>query len=250
MAIVQQQLRNSTASAKPGDLEPGQLAFNLADSLGYIGNGSNGKTDIAGVVVTPAPTAGKGWLEFPLKAGDIATLLSGNFVTNPSTLTPPVFPPTNGQVLSWSATANGGTGAYVPVTPGSISVYSLPNNNGGIGTGGPATADLNAGLIAAGEITSSADLNSGDSCIITDSGSADTSTNVPTGSYTWDGSVWLLSPSGGGANLLGDLTNVNISPVAVAGSGQSGVLVRDTTVAAETGTGAYKVTTTIDAGTY
>ena len=250
MAIVQQQLRNSTASAQPGDLEPGQLAFNLADSLGYIGNGSNGKINIAGGVVTPAPTAGKGWLEFPLKAGDIGNLLKGTFVTNPSTLTPPVGAPSNGQVLTWSATANSNAGAYVPVTPGSTSVYSLANNDGGIGTGGPATADVNAGLIAAGEITSSTDLNSGDSCIITDSGNADTSANVPPGSYTWDGSIWLMSPSGGGANLLADLTNVNVTPVAVVATGQAGVLVRDTTVVAENATGAYKVTTTLDAGTY
>ena len=249
MAIIQQQLRNSTASAKPGDLEPGQLAFNLADSLGYIGNGSTSKIDIAGGVVLPTPTAGKGWLEFPLKADQITTLLASNFVVNPSTLAPAVGAPTNGQVLTWLGTANGGAGAYVPVTPGAISVYSIPNNDGGITTGGPATTDLNAGLIAAGAITTSADLNTGDSCIVTDSGNANTSANVPPGSYTWDGSVWLLSPSGGGANLLGDLTNVNITPVAV-DSKQVGVLVRDKNVVSETAADAYKITTSIDAGLY
>ncbi len=249
MAIVQQQLRNSTAAAKPGDLEPGQLAYNLADSLGYIGNGTNIKVDIGGGTVAPAPTAGKGWLEFPLKIGDIASGLDGQFVPDPSSLAPPAGAPTPGQVLTWDPTADGGSGAYVPATPGSISVYSIANDDVNIGVGGTTTTDLNAGLIGNGEITGPGDLNSGDSCIVTDSGNPDTSANVPPASYTWDGTVWLQSP-GGGASILGDLTNVNITPTSVQGVDQGGFLVRDTSVVGETAANAYKITTGIDSGSY
>lgn len=250
MAIVQQQLRNSSAAAKPGDLEPGQLAYNLADSLGYIGNGSNTKTLVDGSTSAPSPTAGKGWLEFPLKISTIAAGLDGTFIPDPGTLTPPAGPPTSGQVLAWDPAADGGSGAYVPTTPGSVSVYSISNDDANIGTGGTTTTDLNAGLIANGDITGVGDLNSGDSCIVTDSGNPDTSPNVGPGSYTWDGASWLLAPSGGGANLLGELTNVTVTPQAVLGTNQAGYLVRDTSVASETAAGAYKISTGIDSGTY
>jgi hypothetical protein len=250
MAILQQQLRNSTAAAKPGDLEPGQLAYNLADSLGYIGNGGNQKTLVDGSTGAPAPTAGKGWIEFALKVADIATVLDGTFIPDPGTFTGPPPAPTNGQVLTWDSTADGGAGGYVPATPGSPAVYSIPNDDANIGTGGPLTADLNAGLIGIGAITSAGDLNTGDSCIVTDSGNPDTSANVPPGSYTWDGTVWILSPSGGGANILSDLANVNTTPTAVTGANQAGLLVRDTTVVTETAAGAYKITTSVDSGTY
>ena len=250
MAIVQQQLRNTTAASKPGDLEPGQLAYNLADHLGYIGNGSNAKTLVDGSAGAPAPTAGKGWLEFPLKISTIATSLDGTFVPEPGTLTPPAAAPTNGQVLTWDATADGGTGGYVPSTPGSVSVYSISNDDANIGTGGTTTTDLNAGLIGNGDITAPTDLNSGDSCIVTDSGNPDTSANVPPGSYTWDGAAWLLSPSGGGANAVGDLVNVNITPTTVTGANQTAFMVRDASVISETAANAYKLATAIDAGTY
>ena len=250
MAIVQQQLRNTSAGSKPGDLEPGQLAYNLADSLGYIGNGSNSKTLASGGTSTPAPAAGKGWLEFPLKVSDITALQAGSFIPDPSSLVGPPAAPSNGQVLSWDSTADGGGGAYVPITPGSISVYSIANDDTNIGTSGTTSSDLNAGLVAAGSITGAGDLNTGDSCIVTDSGNPDTSSNVSPGSYTWDGSGWLKAPSGGGASLLGDLLNVSVPPTSVAAADQGGFFVRDTSVASETATGAYKVSTLIDSGSF
>lgn len=247
MAIIQQQLRSTSASGKPGDLEPGQLAYNLTDSKGYLGNGSSSKTLIDGS--TTVATANKGWIEFPLKVADITALQEGVFLPDPGSFAGSVSP-TPGQVLTWDATADGGTGGYVPVTPGSISVYTIANDDSNIGTSGTTTADLNAGLIAKGGITAASDLNSGDSCIVTDSGNADTSTGVPPGSYTWDGTAWLLAPSGGGATLLSELLNVSVPLTTVDGEKQGGFLVRDLTVSGETSPGAYKVVTSIDSGGY
>ena len=249
MTVRQQQLRSTSAAAKPGDLEPGQLAYNLADSLGYLGNGTDTKTDIGGSPVLPAPSVGKGWIEFPLRISTIANGLDGSFVPDPSALNPPASAPTSGQVLTWDPAADGGTGAYVPQTPGAIAVYSIANDDANIGTGGTTTTDLNAGLIANGDITGVGDLNAGDSCIVTDSGNPDTSPNVSPGSYIWDGAAWLAS-GGGGANVLGDLANVNTTPTAVGGANQTGFMVRDSSVVGETSPGAYKVSTTIDSGTY
>ena len=250
MAIVQQQLRNTSAASKPGDLEPGQLAYNLADSLGFLGNGSNAKTLMDGSTSTPAPTVGKGWIEFPLKASDVASLIAGDFIPNPDTLISPPAAPSSGQVLTWDSAADGGSGAYVPKTPGSVHVYSIANDDTNIGTAGTTTADLNTGLIAAGSISAPGDLMTGDSCVVTDSGNPDTSSAVGPGSYVWDGTGWLKSPTGGGATLLGELLNVSTPPTTVAATNQGGFFVRDTSVTSDTATGAYKFTTIIDCGEY
>lgn len=244
MAIIQQQLRSTSASGKPGDLEPGQLAYNLQDSRGFLGNGSSSKTLIDGSS-TPS-NANKGWIEFPLKVADITALQEGVFLPDPASFANSVSP-TPGQVLAWDASANG-TGGYVPVTPGSISVYTLVSNDANIGRTGDRTDDLNQGMLLT-NLVSPAALNSGDSCIVTDGGS-NTSSAVPPGSYTWDGSDWLLAPSGGGATLLDELLNVNTGLTRVDADKQGGFLVRDLTVSGETSPGAYKVVTSIDSGGY
>ena len=254
MAAVFQQLRSSSANTPPGDLEPGQLAFNLADSKGYIGNGTNAKTKADGSAGTPSPTAGKGWIEFNLKASDIAALLTSgatpSLVPDSRSFTAPVTP-TAGQVLTWNATANGGAGGYVPVTPGATAVYSLANDLAALNSGGGnTTADLVAGLIAGTTVTVKTDLHAGDTVVVTDSKNADASANVAPGSYIYDGTNFVALPSGGGASNLGDLLNVNTAASAVTGANQTGFLVRDSSVATETSPGAYKITTAIDAGTY
>lgn len=254
MAVVFQQLRSSSANTPPGDLEPGQLAFNLADSKGYIGNGTNTKTKADGSAGTPGPTAGKGWIEFSLKATDIAALLAGgatpSLVSDSRSFAAPVTP-TAGQFLSWSAAANGGAGGYIPVTPGKTAVYSVANDLAALNSGGgSATADLVAGLISGTTVTAKTDLHAGDTVVITDSGNTDASTNVAPGSYIYDGTNFVALPSGGGAANLGDLLNVNTATSAVAGTNQAGFLVRDSSVGTETSAGAYKVTTALDAGTY
>ena len=253
MAVVFQQLRSSSANTPPGDLEPGQLAFNLADSKGYIGNGTNANTKADGSAGTPAPTAGKGWIEFNLKASDIAARLTGgatpSLVSDSRSFAAPVVP-TAGQILTWNAAANGGAGGYVPSTPGKTAVYSVANDLAALNSGGTLTADVVAGLIAGTTVTAKTDLHAGDVAIITDSTRADASTNVGPGAYIYDGPNFLKQPNGGGASNLGDMLNVNTAASAVTGANQAGFLVRDSSVATETSAGAYKVTTALDAGTY
>ena len=253
MTVVFQQLRSSSANTPPGDLEPGQLAFNLADSKGYIGNGTNIKTKADGSAGTPGPTAGKGWIEFSLKASDITALMAGgatpSLVSDSRSFTAPVVP-TAGQILTWNTAANGGAGGYIPATPGKTAVYSIANDLAALNSGGNLTADMVAGLVAGTTVTAKTDLHAGDVAIITDSTRADASTNVGPGAYIYDGTNFLKQPSGGGASNLGDLLNVNTATSAVSGANQAGFLVRDGSVGTETDPGAYKVTTALDAGTY
>lgn len=254
MALTFQQLRNSGAGVKPGDLEPGQLAFNLSDSKGYLGNGTNAKTLADGSAGTPVPTAGKGWIEFSLKAGDISDLLTKG--TTPAVLKDSrsfatAKTPTAGQVLTWDAAADGGAGGYVPTTPGKTAVYSVANSAAALNaSSGSTTGDLVAGLIAGTTITAKGDLHAGDIAIVTDSGSADASSNVGPGTYIYDGTTFHLEPSGGGASNLGDLLNVNTAAATVTAANQNGLLMRDGAVATETSAGAYKLITAIDCGTY
>jgi hypothetical protein len=254
MALTFQQLRNSGAGVKPGDLEPGQLAFNLSDSKGYLGNGTNAKTLADGSTGSPAPTAGKGWLEFSLKAGDIADLLTKGAapaVVKDSRAFGTAKTPSAGQVLTWDAAADGGAGGYVPTTPGTTAVYSVANNSAALNaSSGSTTGDLVAGLIAGTSITAKGDLHAGDIAIVTDSGSADASSSVGPGTYIYDGTSFHKGPSGGGASNLGDLLNVNTAAGTVAAANQNGLIVRDGSVATETNAGAYKLITVIDCGTY
>ena len=248
MAFTLQQLRSSSAGTKPGDLEAGQLAFNLADSKGYLGNGTSLKTAADGS--TTAANAGKGWIEFDLKATNIASLISSQFLTNPATWTVPAVA-SAGQVLTWDAAANSGAGGYTPKTPGSVDVYSIANDAAALNaSSGNATGDLVAGLVAATSITAKTDLSAGDLVVVTDSGNVDASGNVTVGSYIYDGTNFIAMPSGGHLSYLNDLLNVNTATATVAAANQAGVLVRDSSVATETSPNAYKLVTTLDLGTY
>lgn len=256
MSVVFQQLRNSGAGVRPGDLEPGQLAFNLSDSKGYLGNGTNAKTLADGSAGTPVPTAGKGWIEFNLKVADTAALLTAGttplVVADSRSFATPVTP-TAGQTLTYDAAANGGKGGYVPKTPGHTAVYSIANDAASLNaSSGSATGDLVAGLTATvAAITAKADLKAGDLVIVTDSTNADASGNVGPGTYVYDGTSFVKEPGGGGgANHLGDLLNVNTTAATVTAANIGGLLVRDISVATETDPNAYKLVTAIDSGTY
>ena len=251
MALTIQNLRNAGAGTHPGDLEPGQLAFNLADSMGYLGNGTNNQTLIDGSN-TGTGTASKGWIQFALKVSDISLNQAGVFLPDPNSLVGST-PPSAGQVLTYSTAANGGFGGYVPTTPGTTAVYNLANDSTNIPSPGTGQdADIIAGLTGAGEIASAGDLNAGDTVIITDSGNADRSSQVGPGTYIYNGTAFIKSPVGGGVEYLQDLLNVDSSnpPSTVAAANQSTLIVRDGSVAAETAAGAYKQISVLDLGTY
>lgn len=243
-----QQLRSASAGTHPPSLEPGQIAFNLADSAMYLGNGGNAnQLADAAATAPPAPPAGKGWIQFKLKIADIAAaLLAGTaplVVADSRSLGTPVAP-TAGQLLTWDDTVK----AYLPKTPGAVKVLSLTKTAANAGTDATATLALVAALTSGGKITASADLHAGDQVIVTDDGSADRV--AAPGGYVWDGAAFIGLPSGGGAKVVSDLLNVTVAPVPVAAADVGGFLVRDMSVAAETDPGAWKVTTAIDMGIY
>ena len=241
MALTIQNLRNTSAGQHPGQLEPGQLAFNTADSVGYVGNGTNANTLIDSTT-TGSPSTGKGWIQFPLR---VATITAQQQTAN--AFQAPLPAGTAGQVLTWDT----GSGGYVPQTPGQASVYALPNDTSQLNAGGSLTADLVAGLIAATTVTQKADLNAGDTAIVTDSGNVDASANVSVGTYLYDGTNFIKLPSGGGgANVLNDLTNVNDAPAAVVAANQAQMLIRDSSVANKNDPNAYKMINIIDLGEY
>lgn len=163
MAAVVQQLRTTDASKVPAGLEPGQVAFNLANSWMFVGNGTadilidgaaptaysatRSVFGVAGIAIPAKPAAGKGYEIFEL---------------DPTIPTPHVYSITD----------------------------DLVNAAAGVGL----TPKANAALITATAITSAADLGQGDTLVIT-AGTGSPFAAAPLGSYVWDGAKWV--PTGG-----------------------------------------------------
>ena len=72
-----QHLRSNILGNFPLDLEPGQIAFNIAEGnfdsakenyniFMFVGNGSNTRVDEAGTVLTTSGTPGHGWVRYSL----------------------------------------------------------------------------------------------------------------------------------------------------------------------------------------
>lgn len=115
MTLSLQNLRSLTPGVKPSTLAPGQLCFNLADELMFVGDGSDFKTSFDGTQL--AGTPGGGWFSLPLSLDGF----SQYFIEEPSIYSPA---PTDGQVLIYSASVG------KPVwssTPGGASVYTTTN---------------------------------------------------------------------------------------------------------------------------
>jgi hypothetical protein len=192
MSLIVQQLRTTSATALPTQLEPGQLAVNLANGWILMGDGSNGVSaagvgltagtrtifGVAGVVVPAGVAAGKGYEIYELK-------------NPPATVR--IFSGTGATIDA----ANGGTGTMTVRTTAYIVASTTPPAN---------------------QINSAADLRSGDTIVVS-GGTA----GSPGGSYVWDGSSWLLT---GGA--LPDATNRG--PAGTAGTKGVVYLARDTDV--------------------
>lgn len=94
MAVTLQNLRAVTTGVSPAALLPGQLCFNLADKILFVGDGSDFKTSFDGVSVPGV--AGEGWFSLPLDYAD----LGDYYLFNPAEYGPA---PTNGQVLAYSS---------------------------------------------------------------------------------------------------------------------------------------------------
>lgn len=71
MATKIQNLYSLSAGNQPGDLLPGELAYNLADGFTYLGTGGNNYVDTLGNVIGPATAAGGGWQQGIFNAAPI-----------------------------------------------------------------------------------------------------------------------------------------------------------------------------------
>ena len=71
MATQIQLLHSLTAGNKPGDLAPGELAYNLADGFSYLGNGTNNYTDTLGNIIGPSMNPGGGWQQAVFNASPV-----------------------------------------------------------------------------------------------------------------------------------------------------------------------------------
>jgi hypothetical protein len=79
MATTIQNLHSLTAGNQPGDLYPGEVAYNVADGFTYIGDGSNNYTDTLGQVIGPSSEPGYGWQQGVFNAAPVpgAVTLAG-----------------------------------------------------------------------------------------------------------------------------------------------------------------------------
>ena len=94
-----QQLRSFTGGDFPLNLEPGQIAFNMATAnynvpqndysmYMFIGNGSDSRIDEGGTVITATGEAGKGWIRYTLsKQLEAGSTVYGDFTVAGGTLT-------------------------------------------------------------------------------------------------------------------------------------------------------------------
>jgi len=96
MSISLQQLRSTTPGVQPLSLSPGQICFNVADRVMYVGDGSNFKKSFDGTEV--AGVAGAGWFSIPLTFN----ALGEYYIANPQYYNDN---PLAGQVLTWDSTA-------------------------------------------------------------------------------------------------------------------------------------------------
>ena len=81
MPTTIQNLHSLTAGNQPGDLMPGEIAYNLADGFVYLGNGSNAYTDTLGQQIGTPTQDGMGWQQAIFNAAPIpgAVTLAGTY---------------------------------------------------------------------------------------------------------------------------------------------------------------------------
>lgn len=117
MSISLQQLRSEIPGVEPLSLQPGQICFNVADKLMFVGDGTNFKTSFDGSQVVGV--AGGGWF---------AVVLTFSELNNYYLVSPQYYGdiPIDGQILSWDATA--GHSIWVDQGGGSEPIAYLTTN--------------------------------------------------------------------------------------------------------------------------
>lgn len=92
-----QNLRAESPGVQPQYLSPGQLCFNVADKVMFVGDGTDNKTSYDGTVVPGVP--GLGWFSTPLSFNEV----DNYYVVNPAYYGDT---PVDGDVLTWDAGLN------------------------------------------------------------------------------------------------------------------------------------------------
>jgi hypothetical protein len=136
MALTIQNLRSVSPGIEPPSLLPGQISFNVADKILYVGDGSNFKTDFNGNQV--AGTPGEGWYAMPMDFDSLGEY----YVPNPAYYGDI---PTDQQVLAWSTALNHpiwitGTGG------GGSQVYVVTNAQVASAPGATTSAKISAAI--------------------------------------------------------------------------------------------------------
>lgn len=117
MSIILQNLRSETPGFTPTGLSPGQLCFNVADDIVFIGDGTNTKTLFNGTQ-TPV-TPGTGWFSVPLSRNILDTF----FISNPESYGDN---PSDGDVLAYSASV--GKPVWLPSSSETAAIYTTTNS--------------------------------------------------------------------------------------------------------------------------
>ena len=117
MSIILQNLRSETPGFTPTGLSPGQLCFNVADDIVFIGDGTNTQTLFDGTQ-TPV-TLGTGWFSVPLSRNILDTF----FISNPASYGDN---PADGDVLAYSASV--GKPVWLPSSSETTAIYTTTNS--------------------------------------------------------------------------------------------------------------------------
>lgn len=131
MATKIQNLHSLSAGNQPGDLLPGEIAYNLADGFEYLGTGGDNYVDSLGNVIGPATTPGMGWQQAIYNAAPVSgsVILAGlydatqNLVTS---VTPAGTAAGFTAASALPAAAAGNDGYYVLVTIGGTMAPPAP----------------------------------------------------------------------------------------------------------------------------
>lgn len=124
MTLTVQSLRSDISGIQPGKLLPGQIAFNLADKVVFIGDGSDQRREPDGTI-TPAPQGG-GWFATSI---DVDQFLPNPIKYDPTT-------PSDGDVLTYDSLIK----KPVWTDPLSVTISAANVSYDPAGTGLPTTA--------------------------------------------------------------------------------------------------------------
>jgi hypothetical protein len=136
MAISLQNLRSVTPGVKPSALLGGQLCFNVADQVLFVGDGSATQRDFTGASVPCAAEAG--WYSMPMSQSGFNQF----FLANPASYGDL---PDNGDTLAWNSTT--GKLEWVPGGGSSgFGVYYTTNSAVASASGVTLTQKINAAI--------------------------------------------------------------------------------------------------------